>query len=74
MLDMKFVPTETLQDRKQDWLSTIRTSLTASLERHLIVLAREPKSNSIEIDRMPEARIRHVDVYHQALALGSKST
>lgn len=55
MLDEEFVSTKTLQHWKHDRLSTIRTSRAEVLEGHLIILARETESKSVEIDRVPEA-------------------
>ena len=64
MLDVELVPTEALQHWKYHWLSTVRTSRAVSLEGRLVLIARETESNPIEVDRMPEARVRDVDIDH----------
>ena len=69
MLDDELVPTEALQHRKQDWLSTIRKSRAISLESHLIFLSGKTESKSIKVDRVPEARIGDINIDHEALAL-----
>ena len=69
MLDDELVSTEALQHRKQDWLSTIRTSRAIGLERRLIFLSGKTESKSIEVDRVPEARIGDINIDHKALAL-----
>ena len=69
MLDGELVPTEAFQHRKQDWLSTIRTSSAVGLERHLIIFSGKTESKSIEVDRVPEARIGYINIDHEAFAL-----
>lgn len=64
MLHGELVPTEAPQNWEQHWLSTIRTSRAGSLEGGLILFTRETVSNSIKIDRVPEARVRDIDIDH----------
>ena len=57
VLDVEFISTKAFQHRKQHWIATIRLSCAISLEDRLILLSGEIECKSVEVDRVPEARV-----------------